>query len=58
MRSKRYALKIENGKVSKTFIEPDGTGADGMCYPTWDYEGAVVRGADFVAVSMAEKVLG
>ncbi|KID82438.1 Thioredoxin-like fold protein [Metarhizium guizhouense ARSEF 977] len=28
VRSKRYALKIENGKVSKAFIEPDGTGAD------------------------------
>ncbi|KAG6207529.1 hypothetical protein E4U35_000866 [Claviceps purpurea] len=27
-RSKRYALKIENGKVTKTFVEPDGTGAD------------------------------
>ncbi|OAA49653.1 Thioredoxin-like fold protein [Metarhizium rileyi] len=28
LRSKRYALKIENGSVTKTFIEPDGTGAD------------------------------
>ncbi|KAG6038901.1 hypothetical protein E4U41_003548 [Claviceps citrina] len=28
IRSKRYALKIEDGKVAKTFIEPDGTGAD------------------------------
>ncbi|KAM4064601.1 redoxin domain-containing protein [Hirsutella rhossiliensis] len=28
VRSQRYALKIENGKVSKTHIEPDGTGAD------------------------------
>ncbi|QPH10488.1 hypothetical protein C2857_001817 [Epichloe festucae Fl1] len=28
LRSKRYALKIEDGKVTKTFIEPDGTGAN------------------------------
>ncbi|KAG5950153.1 hypothetical protein E4U53_005428 [Claviceps sorghi] len=28
VRSKRYALKIENGKVVKTFVEPDGTGAN------------------------------
>ncbi|GAO18390.1 uncharacterized protein UV8b_05409 [Ustilaginoidea virens] len=28
VRSKRYTLKIEGGKVSKTFIEPDGTGAN------------------------------
>ncbi|KAH7322867.1 Redoxin [Stachybotrys elegans] len=27
-RSSRFALKIENGKVSKTHIEPDATGAD------------------------------
>ncbi|KAK2609141.1 hypothetical protein QQS21_002368 [Conoideocrella luteorostrata] len=30
MRGKRYALKIENGKVTKTFIEPDNTGANGI----------------------------
>lgn len=29
-RSKRYALKIENGKVTETHIEPDATGASGM----------------------------
>ncbi|PHH86952.1 hypothetical protein CDD83_9494 [Cordyceps sp. RAO-2017] len=28
VRSKRYALKIQGGKVVKTHIEPDGTGAD------------------------------
>ncbi|KAG5929060.1 hypothetical protein E4U42_007285 [Claviceps africana] len=28
VRSKRYALKIEGGKVVKTFVEPDGTGAN------------------------------
>ncbi|RKP04657.1 Redoxin [Thamnocephalis sphaerospora] len=27
-RSKRYALKIEDGKVTEAHIEPDGTGAD------------------------------
>ena len=28
-RSQRYALKVEDGKVTKTFIEPDATGANG-----------------------------
>ncbi|KAG5985363.1 hypothetical protein E4U55_004587 [Claviceps digitariae] len=27
-RSKRYALQIKDGKVAKTFVEPDGTGAN------------------------------
>ncbi|KYK54795.1 peroxiredoxin 5, prdx5 [Drechmeria coniospora] len=27
-RSQRYALKVENGKITKTHIEPDATGAD------------------------------
>lgn len=35
-RSKRYALKVEDGKITKTFIEPDATGADGRdLTPTW-----------------------
>lgn len=29
IRSQRYALKIEDGKVTATHIEPDGTGANG-----------------------------
>lgn len=29
-RSKRYALTVENGKVTETFIEPDNTGVNGM----------------------------
>lgn len=33
IRSKRYALKIANGKVVETHIEPDGTGADGRTPP-------------------------
>jgi len=28
MRSKRYALKIEDGKVQEAFVEPDNTGID------------------------------
>lgn len=28
-RSKRYALKVEDGKITETHVEPDGTGADG-----------------------------
>jgi peroxiredoxin 5 len=30
MRSKRYALKIEDGKVQEAFVEPDNTGIDGI----------------------------
>lgn len=29
IRSQRYALKVEDGKVTETHIEPDGTGANG-----------------------------
>lgn len=29
-RSKRYALTVENGKVTGTYIEPDNTGVNGM----------------------------
>lgn len=29
-RSKRYALTVENGKVTGAFIEPDNTGVNGM----------------------------
>ncbi|UNI17703.1 hypothetical protein JDV02_004027 [Purpureocillium takamizusanense] len=28
VRSQRYALKVEDGKITETHIEPDGTGAD------------------------------
>lgn len=28
-RSKRYALKIENGEVKSKHVEPDNTGVDG-----------------------------
>ena len=31
-RSKRYALVVENGKVTKAFVEPDNTGLDGMLF--------------------------
>jgi 2-Cys peroxiredoxin 5 len=42
-RSQRYALKIEDGKVTKTFIEPDGTGADGTCCrPTCEMKSSCV----------------
>jgi 2-Cys peroxiredoxin 5 len=27
MRGKRYALKVEDGKVSKAYVEPDNTGS-------------------------------
>jgi 2-Cys peroxiredoxin 5 len=29
LRSKRYAIQIENGKVKKVHVEPDNTGVDG-----------------------------
>jgi 2-Cys peroxiredoxin 5 len=29
MRGKRYALKVEDGKVTKTYVEPDNTGSAG-----------------------------
>lgn len=29
MRGKRYALKVEDGKVSKAYVEPDNTGSAG-----------------------------
>ena len=29
-RSKRYALKIEDGIVKEAFVEPDGTGVNSM----------------------------
>lgn len=29
-RSKRYALVVENGKITQTHVEPDNTGLDGM----------------------------
>lgn len=29
VRSKRYALKVEDGKVTATFVEPDSTGTAG-----------------------------
>lgn len=35
-RSKRFALKIEDGKVAKTHIEPDDTGANGK---PWSCDG-------------------
>ena len=28
-RSKRYAIEVEDGKVEKIHVEPDGTGVDG-----------------------------
>jgi hypothetical protein len=31
-RSKRYALVVENGKVTKAHVEPDNTGLDGMSF--------------------------
>ena len=31
-RSKRYALVVENGEVTKAFVEPDNTGLDGMSF--------------------------
>jgi len=30
VRSKRYALLIEDGKVKEAFVEPDNTGLTGM----------------------------
>ena len=29
-RSKRYALKVEDGVVKEAFVEPDGTGVNGL----------------------------
>ena len=29
MRSKRYALEVNEGKVTKVHVEPDGTGVNG-----------------------------
>ena len=31
VRSKRYALEVEGGKVVVVHVEPDGTGVDGEC---------------------------
>jgi hypothetical protein len=31
-RSKRYALVVENGKVTQAHVEPDNTGLNGMIY--------------------------
>lgn len=28
-RSKRYAIKVEDGRVGEVFVEPDNTGVDG-----------------------------
>jgi peroxiredoxin 5 len=30
VRSKRYALVIEDGKVKEAYVEPDNTGVSGM----------------------------
>ncbi|CAL8577804.1 hypothetical protein XPA_003619 [Xanthoria parietina] len=32
-RSKRYALKVEDGKVKEAYVEPDNTGVDGEDFP-------------------------
>ena len=32
-RSKRYALRIEDGKVKEIFVEPDNTGVNGIQCP-------------------------
>lgn len=31
-RSKRYALQIKDGVVTKAFVEPDNTGVNGKCH--------------------------
>lgn len=59
-RSVRYALKVENGKVKETFIEPDDTGADGtFCAAFRAFSHALTHllNSCLLAVSMAEKVL-
>jgi 2-Cys peroxiredoxin 5 len=41
MRGKRYALKVEDGKVSKAYVEPDNTGSAGKWfYLLWLYYSA------------------
>ncbi len=32
VRSKRYALVIEDGKVKEAYVEPDNTGVSGMFF--------------------------
>lgn len=54
-RSKRYALLVENGKVSEAFVEPDNTGVNGMVFL---FTFKVVILTDSLIVSTAEKVLG
>jgi peroxiredoxin len=53
VRGKRYALKIEDGKVKEAFVEPDNTGIDGMGFLII-YKG----NTNCLAVSDAKKVLG
>lgn len=55
MRGKRYALKVEDGKVSKAHVEPDNTGSAGEWYPKIVYH--VYLLTSNLLVSMAEQVL-
>lgn len=67
-RSKRYALVVEDGKVTKAHVEPDNTGLDGMLYTAlfWKASYAATQNSLFrgaftdirTIVSAAEKVLG
>lgn len=61
-RSKRYALVVENGKVTQAHVEPDNTGLNGMfsLLPKPDLPGGaqVSHSANISTVSAAEKVLG
>ena len=36
-RSKRYAVIVEDGKVKKTFVEPDNTSVDGKSHSLSDH---------------------
>ena len=54
-RSKRYALTVENGKVTEAFVEPDNTGVNGQLYPSMTFQTVLPLTSP---VSAADKVLG
>jgi peroxiredoxin len=54
-RSKRYALIVDDGKVLKTFIEPDNTGIKGNAFEILNDFYLPI--ADLMTVSAAENVL-
>jgi len=61
-RSKRYALIVEDGKVSKMFAEPDNTGVSGefRCYIYASSKGrrcGLIRSDCIPTVTSADNIL-